>query len=141
MNFSIPIVNALDKQRLQPLLRPELMSTWPILRLRRVLEAARIVPPERIPADVVTMNSRVRIRDLQWDSAETLTLAYPESARSAPEDPDGRAGRLSVVSPLGSALLGARVGQNATWIGPRGPRRVRVEALEFQPEKEGRYDL
>ncbi len=144
MKFTVPVVSALDKERLQPFVRPEVMPSLPVLRLRRVLEAARVLKPERIPSDVVTMNSRVRIRDMQWDDTETLTLTYPDSASNAPippEDHDGRGSRLTIISPLGSALLGTRVGHDATWIGTRGPRRVRVESIEFQPEQAGRYDL
>lgn len=144
MALTLPILSRLDKQRLEPLLRPEVAPSWPIIRLRRLLEAARLLAPERIPANVVTMNSRIRIRDLQWDETESLTLAYPDSvpgAPSAPDDPNVASTRLNVVSPMGAALLGARVGHDASWVGPRGPRRIHVEALEFQPEKAGRYDL
>lgn len=144
MALTVPMLSLIDKQRLEPLVHPELAPSWPILRLRGLLEAARIVAPERVPANLVTMNSRIRIRDLQRDETESLTLAYPESAPGVPvgsDDPASASTRVSVISPLGAALLGARVGGEASWIGPRGPRRVRVEALEFQPEKAGRYDL
>lgn len=144
MKTLTPIVNALDKQRLTPHIRPELAPTWPILRLRQMMDTARIVPPEKVPSNVVTMNSRVRVHDLQWDVDETLTLVYPNGPEGmeagAAENADGST-PLTVISPLGSALLGTRVGQSATWIGPRGPRRIRVDALEFQPEAAGRFDL
>jgi regulator of nucleoside diphosphate kinase len=128
------VLNSLDRERLEPFVAPTLTQSWPILQLRRLFDQARVVLPRRIPADVVTMNSRVRFRDLQWDDIETVTLVYPNDAS------DDKSA-VSVTSPLGAALLGARVGDEARWIGPRGPRRVLIEALEYQPEQDGRYDL
>lgn len=144
MPLTVPILSRIDKQRLEPLVRPEVVPSWPVLRLRGLFEAARVVAPERVPASLVTMNSRVRIHDLQRDETESLILAYPDSAPGVPAAPDDNtaaATRVSVISPLGAALLGTHVGDEASWIGPRGPRRVRLETLEFQPEKAGRYDL
>ncbi len=128
------VVSSLDKDRLEPVLGPGQGEGWPQARLRTLIGSAKVVAPKRVPQDVVTMNSRVRIRDLQWEEVETLTLVYPEDSGDAP-------GTVSVTSPLGAALLGTRVGEEARWIGARGPRRVVVEAIEFQPEKEGRFDL
>lgn len=126
------VLSSLDKSRLEPVLGPG--SSWPTHHLRTLIESAKIVTPKRVPADVVTMNSRVRIRDQQWDELEIVTLVYPDHDGYAP-------GSVSVTSPLGAALLGTRVGEEARWIGARGPRRVVVEAIEFQPESAGQYDL
>jgi regulator of nucleoside diphosphate kinase len=128
------IVSSLDRERLETVLGPEQADGWPLHRLRTLFESSKVVNPKKVPGDVVTMNSRVRIRDLQWDEVETVTLVYPEDASQ-------NEGRVSVTSPLGAALLGARVGEEARWIGARGPRRVIIEAIEFQPEKAGRFDL
>jgi regulator of nucleoside diphosphate kinase len=128
------VVSSLDKDRLEPVLSPESSAGWPMHRLRTLIDSAKVVAPKRVPGDVVTMNSRVRIRDMQWDDVEIVTLVYPDDTGYAP-------GAVSVTSPLGAALLGTRVGEEARWIGGRGPRRVMVEAIEFQPEKEGRFDL
>ena len=130
-----PIVNSLDKERLEPHISPTLSQSWPILQLRRLMDQAKVVLPRRVPPNVVTMNSRVRFRDLHWDDSEAVTLVYPDA-----DDATGKSA-VSVTSPLGAALLGARIGDEARWIGPRGPRRVLVEALEYQPEQAGRYDL
>lgn len=128
------VVSSLDKDRLETVLSPDQGTGWPLHRLRTLFESSKVVAPKRVPSDVVTMNSKVRIRDLQWDEVETITLVYPDHAGDTP-------GSVSVTSPLGAALLGTRVGEEARWIGARGPRRVVVEAIDFQPEKEGRYDL
>jgi regulator of nucleoside diphosphate kinase len=144
MKTHTPVVNALDKERLSPHVHSNVHPTSAVLRLRQTLDAARVVDPKKVPADVVTMNSRVTIHDLQWDEQETLELVYPDAEAAAAADtlpPGAEPARLSVVSPLGSVLLGARVGETATWLGQRGPRRVWVEALDFQPEAAGRFDL
>jgi len=126
------VLSSLDKDRLEPVLGPG--SSWPTHHLRNLLESSKVVAPKRVPEDVVTMNSRVRVRDLQWEDSETVTLVYPDDSGYAP-------GSVSVTSPMGASLLGTRVGEEARWMGGRGPRRVIVEAIEFQPEREGRFDL
>ncbi|HYE61635.1 MAG TPA: GreA/GreB family elongation factor [Phycisphaerales bacterium] len=126
------VMSSVDKSRLEPVLGPG--TSWPSHHLRNLIDTSKIVTPKRIPPDVVTMNSRVRIRDLQWDEVEVVTLVYPDATGYAP-------GSVSVTAPLGAALLGARVGEEARWMGARGPRRVVVEAIEFQPESAGQYDL
>jgi regulator of nucleoside diphosphate kinase len=103
-----------------------------------LLDGARALNPARIPADLVTMNSRVRVHDPMWESDETFTLSYPGTP--AADDADASSA-VSVLSPIGAAIFGSREGDEVRWIGPRGPRRVTVSAIEYQPEREGRYDL
>jgi regulator of nucleoside diphosphate kinase len=101
--------------------------------LASTLEGAEVVAPTAVPADVVTMNSQVRLRELDSERLIELTLCYPEESR-----PD--AGFVSVLSPLGSSLLGLRTGGEATWSLPGGDRRsARLEAVTFQPEASGDY--
>lgn len=102
--------------------------------LHETLDAARILPSPEIPGDVVTMNSALVIEDVAQRSLRTLTLVYPEQA-------DPALGRVSVLSPLGNALLGARVGEQLRLATPAGERLVRVISMQFQPEAAGRYDL
>jgi regulator of nucleoside diphosphate kinase len=90
------------------------------------LRRARVVPRSQIPRNVVTMNSTVRLRDLETDEEETYTLVYPEEA-------DIEADRLSVLAPVGTALLGYRAGDVVEWPVPAGVRRFRVEEVLFQP--------
>jgi len=82
----------------------------------------------------VTMNSTVEIRDLAFDETETYTLVYPEQANI-------HANRLSVLAPLGTAILGCRVGDVVRVKTPSGARRVRVEEISFQPERTGQHHL
>ncbi len=136
MNRTRTIVNTLDKERLVPLVLGRWDGDWPVARLRHVIESARAVSPPRVPRNLVTMNSRIRVHDPLWESDEVFTLTYPGTTDAA-ED----AAAVSVFSPIGAAVFGSREGDEVRWIGPRGPRRVVVSEIEFQPEREGRFDL
>ena len=92
------------------------------------------VSPTAVGADTVTMNSKVRLRDLDSGTSQLVTLAYDADA-----DPFGE--KLSVLTGLGASLLGARVGDVVEWETRRGPRRLRVERILFQPEAAGQFDL
>jgi regulator of nucleoside diphosphate kinase len=97
--------------------------------LQRKLARAYVLPPDRIPMDLVTMNSRVSFTD--GGVSRHAKLVYPQQA-------DGR-GRVSVLSPLGTALLGLSVGQEIECRFPGAARRrIRVEAVVSQPEREAR---
>ena len=97
--------------------------------LRQELNIARIVPREEIPPDVVTMNSTVRIRDVHSNEIDTYTLVYPHDA-------DIAEGKLSILAPIGTAILGYRVGDLVQWQVPSGRVRFRIEELVFQPERD-----
>lgn len=101
----------------------------PLRALDRELDAAEAVRPEEVPPDVVTMNSQARIRDLVTGAERVVTLVYPEHAN----DTD----RVSILTPLGTALLGYRVGDEFHRQTPEGELHVRVEALLYQPEAAG----
>lgn len=101
--------------------------------LHDTLDSARIVPAMEIEPDVITMNSEATIEDGSG-TARTVRLAYPEEA-------DAGKGRVSVLSPLGNALLGVRVGDQVTFATPVGERRVRITGIHFQPEAAGQHDL
>jgi regulator of nucleoside diphosphate kinase len=93
------------------------------------LERSVIMPSDEVPPDVITMNSRVRLRDGRqtW----TMTLVFPENAD--PED-----GRVSVMAPLGAAILGCRVGQRVSFRVPNGQTRsCEILSILYQPEAAG----
>lgn len=96
------------------------------------LNRADIVPPEDVPRNVVTMNSRVTLRDLATKESETYTLVFPDSADIANN-------RLSVLAPVGTAVLGQRVGDIVRWRVPEGWRRLKIEHILSQPEREGMF--
>ena len=95
--------------------------------LEAELDRAEVVPSGDIPNDVVTMHSEVRITDLTAGEERTLTLVYPIEA-------DSTRGRISILAPIATALLGYRVGDTVEWKVPGGVRRLRIDALLHQPE-------
>ncbi|GAA4353483.1 GreA/GreB family elongation factor [Variovorax defluvii] len=101
--------------------------------LEALLDATDIVAARAVAPNVVTMYSQVRIVDAHTGQAHTLTLCYPADAEPA-------AGFISVLSPVGLALIGLRVGALARWQLPGGEEGcARLEAILFQPEASGDY--
>jgi regulator of nucleoside diphosphate kinase len=98
--------------------------------LERELDRAIVVSSAAVPADVVTMNSRVRYSDEKDGVERTVSLVYPSRANEA-------AGKVSVLAPVGTALLGLSEGQSIEWAFPDGLRRLRVEEVLHQPERLG----
>ena len=99
--------------------------------LLRHVDDAEIMPPTAIGPDVVTMGSEVRVKDLDADEMIIFRVVFPGSANAA-------AGKISVLAPLGMGVLGHRVGDLVTWRTPGGVRRLRVDHILYQPEREGR---
>ena len=101
-------------------------------KLDEELNRANIVKPEEIPTDVVTMNSTFRLYDLDRGEEFVYTLVFPARADSA-------SGKISVLAPLGTAVLGCRVGDTVKWETPAGPKRLKVKKIVYQPEAKGNY--
>ena len=100
-----------------------------------LLESAEVVPANAIAPDVVTMNSTIVCHGGPLgDDERTISLVYPDQA-------DGSAGRISILSPLGRALIGARAGSSVEIETPEGPRTVHVGLVTYQPEAEGQWLL
>jgi regulator of nucleoside diphosphate kinase len=95
--------------------------------LEEELERAEVVDAGSMPPDVVTMHSRVRVRDMESGKEAEYTLSFPSEA-------DLDQGRLSVLAPIGTALLGYREGDQIEWPVPAGIRRLEVTQVLFQPE-------
>jgi regulator of nucleoside diphosphate kinase len=102
--------------------------------LRHELQRARIVPARRIGRRVVTMECRVLLEDVDTHESETYTLVQPEHA-------DSEAGRLSVLAPIGTAILGYREGDVVEWPVPAGVRRIRIRKVLYQPEAASRRSV
>jgi regulator of nucleoside diphosphate kinase len=94
------------------------------------LKRARVVPQSDMPPEVITMNSVVRLRDLDSEETEEYELVYPADADMAHN-------RISVLAPIGTAILGYRLGDVIEWPVPAGLRRFRVEEVLYQPERAG----
>jgi regulator of nucleoside diphosphate kinase len=103
-------------------------------QLEEELARCAEVSQETVPADVVTMNSKVTLKDLTAGKEITCTLVFPEDADSAQ-------GRVSILAPLGMAILGYRVGDKVSWKMPSGVHELQIEAVHFQPEAVGNYQL
>lgn len=101
--------------------------------LERELRRARIVPPADVPGDAVTMNSTVRVCDLQSGGRQVFRVVYPHEA--------GSADALSVLTPLGTAILGVRAGKVVHALMGIGARRLEVEKVLYQPEAAGDFHL
>jgi regulator of nucleoside diphosphate kinase len=130
------IITENDHERLEALLASEFATAIGASEylddLRAELDRAEIVRPEDVPRNVVTMNSTVVLRDLDTKEKETYTLVFPEAADIAND-------RLSVLAPVGTAILGERVGDVVRWRVPQGWRRLKVERVVYQPEREGAF--
>ena len=98
--------------------------------LEEDLSDAEVLPAVDIDPDIVTIGSQVRVRDLDAQRSRVIRVVLPGSA-------DADAGRISVLAPMGRAVLGRRVGDHVEWRAPGGLRRLRVEAILYQPEREG----
>jgi regulator of nucleoside diphosphate kinase len=103
--------------------------------LEEELGNANLVDPKDIAPDVVTMNSRVLFEDVRTNEAGTVTIVYPADANPSE-------GRISVLSPVGAALLGEPEGRELELPLPHGhSRRIRIESVLYQPEARGDYAL
>lgn len=110
------------KLRLLLTVAPSSGRTTTLDNLRGELDRALVVDPASIPAGVVAMGSQVEIEDLATGEIEAYTLVFPERA-------DAEAGRLSVLAPIGTALIGDREGEEVHWNTPGGVRRIRIRRV------------
>jgi regulator of nucleoside diphosphate kinase len=102
--------------------------------LEEELERAEVVQQKDIPADVITMRSMVRLKDLDTSEEVTYQLMFPTEANFDE-------GKISVLAPIGTAMIGYRHGDVIEWEVPSGVRRLRVEEVLYQPESKGEYHL
>lgn len=125
-------VSSQDAERLEALMASLPRGSFPGKdALEAELLRADIVEPQNVPPSVITMNSTVRFRVEPSNETFTLTLVYPK-------DLDGSNGQISILAPVGSALLGLSVGDSIEWPKPGGGMlQVRVEDVVYQPERAG----
>ena len=98
--------------------------------LEEELDKAHTVGSRDIPGDVVTMRSQVRVKDMKSGREMDLSVVFPSEA-------DSEQGKISVLAPVGTALLGYRVGDTIEWKVPGGLRRLKIERILYQPEAAG----
>ncbi len=102
--------------------------------LEQELNRADIISSENIPHDTITMNSKVQLNDLDSGEETIYTLVYPEDA-------DLNENKISVLAPIGTAILGFREGEVIDWKFPAGIAKLSVKKIIYQPESAGDYEL
>lgn len=98
------------------------------------LKSAKVVEPEEIPANVVTMNSVVRISFPETRKTLKFRIVYPDQANI-------KENRISIFSPVATALIGYRVSDEIEWIVPSGLTKLRIDEIIYQPEAAGDFNL
>ncbi|NLN31233.1 MAG: nucleoside diphosphate kinase regulator [Bacteroidales bacterium] len=98
------------------------------------LNSAKIVEPRDVPANLVTMNSEVKIRFLNTNKQIQFRIVYPDQA-------DVKKNRISIFSPVATALIGNSINDEIEWLIPSGMTTIRIEEILYQPEAAGDYTL
>ena len=102
-----------------------------LLQLEQELKRAEIVEPKKIPKTVVTMNSKVKLLNTDDGSEMVFEVVYPSDA-------DAMNDKISIFAPIGTAILGYRVGDEVEWQVPAGMRKFKIEELLYQPEADAK---
>jgi len=98
------------------------------------LAQAEVVSSKDVPPDVVTMNSKVVLRDIDTSEEMTYVLVFPSDANID-------AGAISILAPVGTAILGYAKGDVIEWRVPSGMRRIGIKEILYQPEAAGDFHL
>lgn len=127
-----------DQERLEKLIQLEeefnQSSKIHLEELKSELKRAVITESQDIPPDVITMRSQVLLKDLNCEEEMIYTLVYPDEA-------DMLEGKISVLAPIGMAILGYRENDRVEWEIPGGTVALKVVKVLFQPEANGYFDL
>jgi len=122
-----------DYHRLSALVS-QVEGPW-VEALEEELSRAHVIGQKEIPGNIVTMNSRVKFVDESTGSESEMTLVYPQDANLDK-------GRISILAPVGIALLGLSAGQSIDWKMPNGAvKKLKVQEVIFQPEAAGQFEL
>jgi regulator of nucleoside diphosphate kinase len=123
-----------DAEKLRELIRDAYHTDYRgsdyLKKLAGEIEKASVMQPDQIPADVITLNSTARIVDQETHEEMVYTLVFPEDA-------DPSQGKISILAPIGTAMLGYKTGDVFEWDTPGGKRTIRVEEILYQPESAG----
>lgn len=133
MTTDVILLTEKDYHRIKSLL--DRLDSDEVENLELEIDRAKIISDDMVPADLVTMNSKVRYLNVQDEKESTVTLIYPSEAK-------GEEGKVSILAPLGAALLGLRVNQEINWMFPDGKTRtIRILEVVYQPEAHGHWHL
>ena len=132
------IINRLDYARISKCISDakqfRSISNAEAEKLLSELDSAKIVEPQAIPSDVVTMNSIVRLSFLNSNKQVQFQIVYPERANL-------KENKISIFSPIATALIGYKVGDEIEWIVPAGLSRLKIDEIVYQPEAAGEFDV
>jgi regulator of nucleoside diphosphate kinase len=103
-------------------------------KLLSEISKAEIVPSEKIDKDVVTMNSEVKLFFENTQKEQSFKIVYPQDANL-------KENKISIFSPIATALIGYRIGDEIEWIVPGGMTKIKIVDLIYQPEAAGDFDL
>ena len=92
------------------------------------------MPPEFIPNNIITMNSTFTVENEVTKEQKTYTLVFPEDA-------DIKGNKISILAPIGIAILGHKVGESIEWIAPSGVKEMEIIEIHYQPETRGQFNL
>ena len=127
------VLSRLDCDRLEALLDKPAQAGPAFDALRDEIARAEVREPRDMPGDAITMNSTARFVDETSGQEREMTLVYPHDADGSPD-------KVSILAPVGSALLGLRAGQSIEWLLPGGrSTRLRVLEIRYQPEAAGEF--
>lgn len=134
MNQPSIFVTTEDAAKLRKLIRDAYHSEYRgsdyLKKLAAEMEKASVVNSDQIPSDVITLNSTARLVDQETSEEMIYTLVFPEAA-------DPSQGKISVLAPIGTAMLGYKTGDTFEWETPGGKRTLRVQEILYQPEASG----
>ncbi len=133
MNEVAILITEKDLLRIQHILSFQKSSDFENLEIE--LERAKVISDDDVPADLVTMNSKVKFLNVQDNKEMIITIVYPSDANFAE-------GKISVLASMGSALIGLRVGQEINWMFPNGKTKtLKILEVLYQPEASGDWHL
>lgn len=132
-------ITAVDQERLLKLISKERefgssKNQEYLKNLEKELNRADVMSSDKIPRDAITMNTKVSLKDLETEEETIYTLVYPEDA-------DLLEDKISILAPVGTAILGYREGDIIDWKVPDGVVQFKVEKILYQPEAAGDYEL
>ena len=132
------IINSLDYSRIKKCISDakqfKSINEAEAAKLMSELNSAKIVKPESIPSDVVTINSIVKLSFLNNNKQVQFQIVYPENANL-------KENKISIFSPIATALIGYKITDEIEWIVPAGLTKMRIDDIIYQPEAAGDYNL
>ncbi len=132
------IINKLDYTRIKRWIsdakQHRSINSTDAVKLLEELESAKVVKPEKVPANVVTMNSIVKLSFLNNNNQTQFQIVYPNQANFKEQ-------KISIFSPIATALIGYEVNDEIEWMVPSGLTKVRIDEIVYQPEAAGDYNL